>query len=58
MIISALKPRCYTCHCPDIKVEHVNYCTLSGEKKYIQATISCTHMDVCKYYNVDTEGDT
>lgn len=58
MIISALKPCCYTCHSPDIEVEHISYYTLSGEKKDIQATISCSHMNVCKYYNADADGDT
>ena len=58
MIISALKPCCYTCHSPNIEVEHINYRTLSGEKKDIHATISCSHMNVCKYYNADADGDT
>ena len=57
MIISALKPCCYTCHSPDIEVEHISYYAPSGEEN-IHATISCTHMNVCKYYNADAEGDT
>ena len=56
MIISALKPCCYTCHCPDIKVEYISYCSCAGEGN-IDATISCTHMNVCKYYNTDEEKD-
>lgn len=54
MIISALKPCCYTCHCPDLEVDNIDYYSYSGEKDR-QATISCTHMNVCKYYNADAE---
>lgn len=57
MIISALKPCCYTCHFPDIEVGNIDYYSCSGEKDR-QATISCTHMNVCKYYNADAEEDT
>lgn len=57
MIISALKPCCYTCHSPNIEVEHISYYTSSGEEN-IHTTISCSHMNVCKYYNTDADGDT
>lgn len=57
MIISVLKPCYYTCNYPDINVDHVDYSNLSEVKQFTQATISCAHMNVCKYYNADAEED-
>lgn len=54
MIISALKQCCYICNCPDIAVDNEEFRSIKdGHEVMRQSTISCIHMNVCKYYNAD-----